>query len=74
MPNLTKKQCTVSKVVPLRKGTKRRIYNLIDYNSEIVKNSWYPKKYQEILNNQYRIEKVLRRRTLPDNTKEIFVR
>ena len=60
--------------MPPRKGTKRRIYKLVDYNDEDVKGSLYLEELQEILDNQYRIEKVLRRRTLPNGTKEIFVR
>ena len=45
----------------------------MDYNDEDVKGSWYPEELQKILDNQYRIEKVLRRRTLPNGTKEILV-
>ena len=74
MPNWTKEHFTVSKAVPPRNGTKRRIYKLVDYNDEDVKGSWYPEELQEISDNQYRIGKVLRRRTLPNGTKEIFVR
>ena len=74
MPNWTKEHFTVSLAVPPRKWTKRRVYKLVDYNEEPVKGSWYPEKLQEILDNQYRIEKVLRRRILPDGTKELFVR
>ena len=73
MPNWTKEHFTVSKAVPPRKGTKRRVYKLMDYNNETVKGSWYPKEIQEISDNQYRIEKVLRRRTLYDGTKELYV-
>ena len=64
----------MSQAVPPKRGTKRRVYKLVDYNDEAVKGSWYPEKLQEISDNQYRIEKVLRRRTLFDNTKELFVR
>ena len=74
MPNWNKEHVTLSKAVPPKKGTKRRVYKLMDYNNENVKGSWYPEEIQKIFNNQYRIEKVLRRRTLPDGTKELFVR
>ena len=74
MPNWTKEQFTVSKAKPPRKGTKRRVYKLMDYNDETVKGSWYPEEIQEISDNQYRIEKDLRRRTLPDDKNELFVR
>ena len=46
----------------------------MDYNDEAVNGSWYPEELQEISDNQYRIEKVLKRRTLADGTKELFVR
>ena len=74
MPNWTKEHFTVSQAVPPKRGTKRRVYKLVDYDDEAVKGSWYPEKLQEISDNQYRIEKVLQRRTLPDGTKKLFVR
>ena len=74
MPNLTKEHFTVSKTVPSIKETKRRIYKLVDYNDEDVNCSWYLEELQEVSDNKYRIEKVLRRRTQPNGTKEIFVR
>ena len=70
MPNWTKEHFTVSQAVPPKRGTKRRVYKLVDYNDEAVKGSWYPEELQEISDNQYRIEKVLQKRTLPDGTKE----
>ena len=73
MPNWTKEHFTVSQAVPPRKGIKRRIYKLVDYNNETVKSSWYPEKIKIIPDNQYRIKKVLRRHTLPNGTKELFV-
>ena len=63
----------MSQVVPPRRGTKRLVYKLVDYNDEAVKGSWYPEEIQEISNNQYRIENILRRRTISDGTKELFV-
>ena len=74
IPNWTKEHFTVSKAVPPRRGTKCLVYKLMDYNDEAVKGSCYPEEIQEISDNQYRIEKVLRRRTIPDGTKELFVR
>ena len=74
MPNWTKEHFTVSQAVPPSKGTKRRVYKLVDYNDKYVKSSWYPEELQKIHDNQYRIKNVLRRRTLPNGTKEIFVR
>ena len=74
MRNWTKEHFTVSQAVPPRKRTKRRIYNLVDYNDEDVKINWYWEELQEISDNQYRIDKVLPRRILPNGTKEIFLR
>ena len=59
--------------VPFRKGSKRRVDKLVDYNDDAVKGRWYPEKIQKISYNQCRIEKVLLSRTLPDGTKELFV-
>ena len=44
MPNCSKEHFTVSNAVPPRKGTKRRVYKLMDYNNKIVKGSWYQEK------------------------------
>ena len=73
MPNWTKEHFTVSKAVPPRNRTNRRVYQLMDYNNEAIKGRLYPGEFQEIFDNQYRIEKVLQRPTLPDGTKEIYV-
>ena len=51
MPNWTKEHFTVSQAFPPRKGTKRRVYKLVDYNDEPVKYSWYPEELQEISDN-----------------------
>ena len=72
MPNWTKEHFTVSQAVPLTTQSKRRVNKLVNYNREALNGSWYAVELQEILDNQYRIEKVLRRRTLPEGTKELF--
>ena len=56
MPHWTKEHYTVSQAVPPRKGTKRRVYKLVDYNNKKVKGTWYPEDIQEISDNQYCIE------------------
>ena len=73
MANWAKEHFTVSQALPVSRGTKRRVYKLVDDNNDKVKSSWYPEEIQEITDNQYRIEKVLKRRTLRDGTKELFV-
>ena len=57
-----------------RKGTKCPVYKVEDFDGEEVKGSWYPEELQAISHNQYRFEKVLRRRTRPDGRKEKLVR
>ena len=51
MPNWSKKHCTVRKALLPRKRTKGRVYKLMDYNDESVKDSWYPQKIQNFLEN-----------------------
>ena len=48
MPNWTKEHFTVSQAVPPKRGTKRRVYKLVDYDDEPVKGSLYPEELQEI--------------------------
>ena len=72
MSNWTKKHFIIRKAVPPKRGTKRRIYKLVDYNDKHV--TLYLEEIQEISDNQYRIEKVLRKRTLPKSAKKLFVR
>ena len=48
MPNWTKEHFTVSQAVPPKRGTKRRVYKLVDYKNKAVKGSWYPEELQEI--------------------------
>ena len=60
MFNWTKEHFTVSQALPVRRGTKPRVYKLVDYNNNKVKNSWYPEEIQKITDNRYRIEKGLR--------------
>ena len=73
LPNWTNENFTVSQTVPPSKGTKRRVYKWINYNDEPVKGSYYQEELQKLLNNHYRIETVMKRRTLFDNTIELFV-
>ena len=63
----------MSQKVPPIIETKRSLYKLGDYNDDALKRSWYREKLQKISDNQYRIEKVWRRRTLPDGTKNIYL-
>ena len=57
-----------------KRGAKRPVYKLTDYSGEEVKGSWYPEELEKITHNQYRIEKMLRRRTTLDGRKKKLVR
>ena len=46
MPNWTKEHFTVLKALPVRRGTKRRVYKFVNYNNDEVKGSWYPEEIQ----------------------------
>lgn len=74
MPNWSKEHFVVDQVPEQKRATKRRVYKIKDYSDEAVKGTWYPEEVQYITDNQYRIERVLRRRTAPDGTNELFVK
>ena len=74
LPNWSKEHFQVKDVPEPKRGAKRPVYKLEDYSGEEIKGSWYPEELQKITNNQYRIEKVLRRRTTSDGRKEKLVR
>ena len=74
LPNWSKEHFQVKDVPDAKRGAKRPVYKLEDYSGEEVKGSWYPEELQKITKNQYRIEKVLRRRTTSDGRKEKLVR
>ena len=73
MPNWSKEHFLVAPLPPKHKGSRRPLYKLKDSANEELKGSWYREELQLISNNQYRIEKVLQRRTLADGTKERLV-
>ena len=74
MPNWSKEHFTVGEAPTARKGSKRRVYKISDYNGEPVTGTWYDEKLQHITNNHYRIERLIRRRTASDGRKEILVK
>ena len=74
MPNWSKEHFTVASALPKRKLNKCMVNKLNDYNIEPVTGSWYYEELQHIYDNQYRIERVLRRRTAADGNKEVFVK
>ena len=54
--------------------TRRPVYTLKDDSGEDVRGHWYPEELQAIGNNEYKIERVLKRRTAADGTREQFVK
>ena len=66
MPNWSKEYFTVDEVPIPRRGNKRRLYKIADYNGNPVKDVWFPEELQQISQNQYRIERVLKRRKAAD--------
>ena len=68
MPNSTKMHFIVSQAVPPKIGSKRRVYNLLDYKDEAMRGTWYSEEIMKISYNQYRIDKMLRRRILRHGT------
>ena len=74
MPNWSKEHFNISEAPQVKRGTRRRVYKIQDYNGEPVKGFWYPEELQQITDNQYRIERVLRRRKAANGSTELFVK
>lgn len=82
LPNWSKEHFTVSEAAAGRKGSRlrssghvaRRVYKIRDYNDEDVKGAFYPEELQHITDNQYRIERVIRKRKAADGSIELFVK
>ena len=70
-PNWTTEHFKVTDTVAQRK---RPLYKLEDYNGEEIKGTFYPEEVQHIKENKFFIERVLKRRTLKDGTKQLFVK
>ena len=62
MPNWSMEHFTFDKLPIPRRGNKRRVYKIADYNGDPIKGVWYPEELQQISKNQYRIKRVLKRR------------
>ena len=77
MPNWSREQFTVSSEVPQadkRSQNSRSVYTLKDDNGEEIRGKWYLEEIQHIRDNEYEVERVLKRRTAADGTKELFVK
>lgn len=81
MPNWSKEHFTVddvgaatSKGHHKRKPLRRPVYKISDYDKEPIQGTWYPEELEQISDNQFRIEKVLKHRIAEDGTKELLVK
>ena len=73
MPYWSNEHFTVGEAPAEREGSKRRLYKINDYNEESVTGTSYDEELQHITNNQYRIERVIRRQTAADGQKTFLV-
>ena len=57
-----------------RRRATRPVYSLKDEAGEALQGKWYPEELQHIVDNDYEIEKVLKKRRAADGTQELFVK
>ena len=50
------------------------MYKLKDESGEELRGRWYPEEIQQIRDNDYEVERVLKPRTAADRTRESFVK
>ena len=77
MPNWSREQFTVSSMVPQadkRGRNSRPVYTLKDDSGDKLRGKWYPEEIQQIRDNDYEVERILKRRTAADGTRELFVK
>ena len=77
MINWSREQFTVSSLnLPADKNVRnsRPVFTLRDDSGEEIRGKWYPEKIQQIRDNDYEVERVLKRRTAADGTRELFVK
>ena len=54
--------------------TPRPTFTLKDYAGETVRGHWYPEELQPIGDNEYKVERVLKRRAAEDGSRELYVK
>ena len=54
--------------------SRRPVYKLKDYEGEKVKGVWYPEEIQPITANEYRIERMIKRRRGANGKEELFIK
>jgi hypothetical protein len=77
MPNWSREQFTVASTVAdgdKRRRNARSVVTLKDESGEELRGKWYPEEIQQVRDNDYEVEKVLKRRTAADGTRELFVK
>lgn len=52
----------------------RPTFTLKDHAGEPVRGHWYQEELQPIGNNEYKVERVLKRRTAEDGSRELYVK
>ena len=52
----------------------RPVYTLKEDSGEELRGKWYPEEIQQIRDNDYKVERVLKRRTAANGTRELFVK
>ena len=77
IPNWSREQSTVPSIVSQadKKGRNSRpVYTLKDDSGEELRGKWYHEEIQQIRDNDYEVERVLKRRTAADGTRKLFVK
>ena len=77
MPNWSREQFTVSSTVPngaKRGRNSRAVVTLKDEGGEELRGRWYPEEIQQIRDNDYEVERVLKRLAAADGSRELFVK
>jgi hypothetical protein len=70
MPNWTEQHYRLEGT----EGRKRRVYKLQNIRGEPIEGSFYEQEVQPIGKNEHRVEQILKRRTLADGTREVFIK
>jgi hypothetical protein len=77
MPNWSREQFTVASTVPdgnKRGRNARSVVTLKDESGEVLRGKWYPEEIQRVHDNDFEVERVLKRRTAADGSRELFVK
>ena len=70
LPNWTDEMFTVAKIT---RYAKKNQYQLRDYKGELIEGRFYPEEIQKVLDNRYRVERILKHR-IRNGIKQIRVK